>query len=158
MPLTAKPRDSANLNYGLLQINPSPPQRSPPSFCPIADAALRDGHGTRWQSTSGQCCLSQCFRGVGPFGLIGAAAILWPNDAATIKAIADLDKPQFAWSPTPKDGDSILIADVAGNRKFMPEILKQVMDRWYDGPWRCHPQANIFQKRIFTYRRGELVG
>lgn len=86
------------------------------------------------------------------FGLIGAAAILWPNDAATIRAIAESDEPQFTWSPTPRDGDSILIADVAGDRRLMPQILKQVMA---NGPWRCHP--NIFQKRIFTYRRGKLV-
>lgn len=81
------------------------------------------------------------------FGLIGAAAILWPNDAATIRAMAELDKPQFTWSPTPKDGDSILIADVAGDRQFMPEILRHVMAHWPDSP----------RKRLFTYRRGNLV-
>lgn len=81
------------------------------------------------------------------FGLIGAAAILWPNDAATIRAIAESDKPQFTWSPTPTDGDSILIADVAGDRRLMPQILKQVMAHWPDSP----------RKRLFTYRRGNLV-
>lgn len=80
-------------------------------------------------------------------GVIGAAAILWPNDAATIKAIAEACQPQFTWTPTPKDGDSILIADVAGDRRFMPEILKQA----------AVPLPNIFQKRLFTYRRGKLV-
>jgi hypothetical protein len=83
------------------------------------------------------------------FGLIGAAAILWPNDAATIKAIAEAGQPQFTWSPTPRDGDSILIADVAGDRRLISQILKQVMAV-------AAPPA-IFQKRIFTYRRGKLV-
>ena len=81
------------------------------------------------------------------FGLVGAAAILWPNDAAKIQAIAELDKPQFTWSPTPPNGDSILIADVAGDRGLVPQILKQVMAHWPDSP----------RKRLFTYRRGRLV-
>ncbi len=90
---------------------------------------------------------------------IGLAAIAWPGDAATIIANAERGLPQYDWtgfpvctgvtngSSIPLCGtaslDSILVADVAGDRKLMPEILAQVVA----------PRA-IFEKRIFTYRRG----
>ncbi|HEV2456379.1 MAG TPA: hypothetical protein VGY98_19100 [Verrucomicrobiae bacterium] len=90
-------------------------------------------------------------------GRIALAAIAWRNDAARIEENERLGLPQYDWKGFPKDGDSILIADVAGDRKLMPEILKQVMDCWCHGPWRSRSLPNIFQKRIFTYRRGRLV-
>lgn len=115
--------------------------------------------------------------GARPAGPIALAAIAWLGDAATIKHKAELDSPQFSWdgfseqqSPDRKGAgfclarsmgnrsltvgaqlDSILIADVAGDRRFMPEILKQVMARRVPAP------PAIFQKRLFTYRRGKLV-
>jgi len=110
-----------------------------------------------------------------PAGPIALAAIAWLDDAAAIKRKAELDLPQFSWEGFPEQQsrarqqaenrsltvgaqlDSILIADVAGDGRLMAEILKQVMGRWCDGPWRCHPLPNIFQKRLFTYRRGKLV-
>ncbi|HTV41610.1 MAG TPA: hypothetical protein VMF08_13595 [Candidatus Sulfotelmatobacter sp.] len=85
-------------------------------------------------------------------GHVAFAAIAWLDDAARIKDLDARGLSQFEWEPehpqgwTP-NGDSILIADVAGDRRFMPEILKQVTARWPEAP----------RRRLFTYRRGKLV-
>lgn len=89
-----------------------------------------------------------------PTGPIAFAAIAWLNDAERIVENDRMGLPQYDWNRFPSGGDSILIADVAGDRSLMPEILKQVMARV--DKWHCHPHA-IFQKRLFTYRRGKLV-
>ena len=73
--------------------------------------------------------------------------IAWPDNALKIRALAAYGMPQFVWQELPRDGDSILIADVAGDRSLMPEILKQIMTRL----------PAIFRKRLFTYRRGKLA-
>ena len=80
-------------------------------------------------------------------GGIGIVAIAWLKNAANILADDAEGFSQFSWGFYPKNGDSILIADVAGDRKLMPEILKQVMAHWPDSP----------RKKLFTYRRGKLV-
>lgn len=78
---------------------------------------------------------------------IGLAAIVWPEYARMIRALDAAGEPQFSWTICPHKGDSLLIADVAGQRALMPEIFKQVQERWPD----CRRQ------RLFTYRRGALV-
>ena len=78
---------------------------------------------------------------------VALAAIAWLGNADAIQALATYGMPQFVWQELPKNGDSILIADVAGNRRWMPEILKQVYGAWPDSP----------RKRVFTYRRSKLV-
>jgi len=112
------------------------------------------------------------------FGLIALAAIAWLDDEEQIvnRDIAGL--PQFDWEHpkgwTP-NGDSILIADVAGDRSLMPEILKQAMVRWgahasrvlfrassretdaVARPDARETRALPIQKRLFTYRRGKLA-
>lgn len=104
------------------------------------------------------CVRRNVFAARDRFGLIAVAAIAWLDDAARITDLDARRLPQFQWEPEhPKggsatgqwtpNGDSILIADVAGDRKFMPEILKQVTARWADAP--C--------ERLFTYRRGKLI-
>ncbi len=78
---------------------------------------------------------------------VALAVIAWPGNADAMQALAHYKMPQFVWQELPKNGDSILIADVAGDRKLMPEILKQVHGAWPDSP----------RKRLFTYRRAKLV-
>jgi hypothetical protein len=81
------------------------------------------------------------------FGKIGLVAIAWVDDAVRIMDLNARALPLFDWNEFPKSGDSIVVADVAGDRKLMPEILEQAMGRWVDAP----------QKRLFTYRRGKLA-
>jgi hypothetical protein len=74
-------------------------------------------------------------------------AIAWLADFATVQARARRGEPLFDWQSLPLDGDTILIADVVGNRKFTGEIIQQVHGVWPDSP----------RKRLLTHRRGRLV-
>jgi hypothetical protein len=106
---------------------------------------------------------------------IGLAVIAWLDDAARIQDLDACGLPLFDWNGFPSDGDSIVIADVAGDRRLMPEILKQAIVRWgehaprvlFRAPSRetdavARPDARgaralPTQKRLFTYRRRKLV-
>jgi hypothetical protein len=95
-------------------------------------------------------------------GLIALAAIAWLDNAARIRDLDARALPLFDWNGFPESGDSIVVADVAGDRRLMPEILKQVMAlRVVSATLATAPQDNtappaIFQKRLFTYRRRKL--
>jgi hypothetical protein len=92
-------------------------------------------------------------KGTSALPQIGLAAIAWLDDAARIMDLNARALPLFDWNEFPKSGDSIVVADVAGDRKLMPEILKQATARWAV----VSATPAIFQKRLFTYRRGKLV-
>jgi hypothetical protein len=79
-------------------------------------------------------------------GTLGLVVIAWPEIADDVTVRARDGAPQFVWDNVPREGDCFLIADVAGNRKLMPDILEQVSGAWPDSP----------RKRLFTYRRSRL--
>ena len=87
------------------------------------------------------------------FGLIALAAIAWPADAATIIAKAERGLPQFDWKGFPTDGDSILIADVAGDRRLCPRFLSKLRRPGWCQHWR--PRRRPFYRNDCSLTAGE---
>ena len=87
------------------------------------------------------------FASCAPDGAFRLVVIAWLENAARIIARAAAGTPHFTWEQLPKDGDSILIADVVGERSLLPDVRRQVNGAWPDSP----------RKRLFAFRKGRLV-
>ena len=66
----------------------------------------------------------------------------WLDDSVEVVRRAAADESQFNWQPTRNDGDSLLVGDVIGQRRWFGKIVEQIKARWPDSP----------RKRLFTYR------
>lgn len=80
-------------------------------------------------------------------GKVALVVFAWPENSDDLRCRNDTGTPLFVWQQPATDGDAFLIGGVVGNRKFMPEVLKQVNGAWPDSP----------RKKLFTFRRGRFV-
>jgi hypothetical protein len=75
-------------------------------------------------------------------GKVQMVVFAWKANASDILHRDASMLPQFNWIKPQDSGDAILIAQVIGNRRWMPQIFSQVMAHWPDSP----------RLRLFAYR------
>ena len=78
-------------------------------------------------------------------GKVQMVLFVWRDDAGEILRRDAANEPQFSWQMPNNDGNAVLIGQVIGNRRWMPQLFSQVMAHWPDSP----------RLRLFTYRRRE---
>lgn len=76
-------------------------------------------------------------------GRVQMVVFAWRDDAGEILRRDADNEPQFTWQMPNHEGNSILIGQVIGKRRWMPQLLNMVMAHWPASP----------RLRLFTYRR-----
>jgi hypothetical protein len=80
-------------------------------------------------------------------GRIVALAFVWGAPAEQIRARAATGQPAFQWEQSQDSAEAVLVAEVIGDRNYLPRLYQQAQRRWPD----------LERKTLFTYRAGSLV-
>lgn len=78
-------------------------------------------------------------------GKVQTVVFAWRDNAVDILLREAAKEPQFYWQMPNNNGNAILIGQVIGKRRWMPQIYRKVMAHWPESPG----------LRLFSYRQRE---